>query len=544
MYGKYGKTLSNGAYVLTDGSSVHQAYEVWYGTKLDITSFTTEFTFQNGAVGGVPGNGMTFVIYNGDSTTNPGNGGGLNNEGDANGLGYFCYTNCPNTSQYQERYYKSVAIKFDMSSQNGANYPGAKPEATGLYLNGGPGIDNGAIPENSLVPTGINMYLGDLMKADVVYDGSILTMVLTDTVTGASTRYSWPVDIPAVTGANTAYVGMTAGNTRPVTSLATEQTFNSWVWYHGYAQQLAAPTFSVASGQYTGTQTVSINGPAGATIYYTTNGQPPTAASNVYSSPLKISATEDVQAVAIESNFRDSSVANAYYQIGTGTYPIDFSGGFSGYTGILNILGAASLNGSALQLTDETKQREVSAVWNVAPVSISSFTTEFTLKFPAAQSHAAAGTVFTIQNFLPPADDASSTVVTGGPYTLGGSSGISSPLYFGYYGIKESVGIKFDLSNNSTSVLTNGADPSASSVAITDVNLSSGDPIAVQLSYSGTTLAMSITDSVTMANYTHNFTVDIPSVVGANSAYVGFTASTGFPGDYAQQEITSWTYQN
>jgi hypothetical protein len=64
--------------------------------------------------------------------------------------------------------------------------------------------------------------------------------------------------------------------------------------------------------------------------------------------------------------------------------------------------------------------------------------------------------------------------------------------------------------------------------------------MAVQMVYNGTTLTMTLTDTVTNAAATEVFTVNIPSVVGSDTAYVGFTGSTG--GETATQNVLSWTY--
>ena len=43
------------------------------------------------------------------------------------------------------------------------------------------------------------------------YDGTTLTVVLTDTVTGATATQSYTVNIPSVVGNTVAYAGFTAG---------------------------------------------------------------------------------------------------------------------------------------------------------------------------------------------------------------------------------------------------------------------------------------------------------------------------------------------
>jgi hypothetical protein len=74
----------------------------------------------------------------------------------------------------------------------------------------------------------------------------------------------------------------------------------------------------------------------------------------------------------------------------------------------------------------------------------------------------------------------------------------------------------------------------------TGINLHSGDVMAVHIVYDGTTLTMTITDTVTAATYTTSWTVNIPSIVGASTAYVGFTGGTG--GLVATQNVLTWTY--
>ena len=86
------------------------------------------------------------------------------------------------------------------------------------------------------------------------------------------------------------------------------------------SSQVATPTFNPAAGTYSTTQNVTISTPtSGATIRYTTNGTDPTSTTGtVYSSPVAISATTTLKAIAYQSGSSDSSIATAAYTISAG----------------------------------------------------------------------------------------------------------------------------------------------------------------------------------------------------------------------------------
>ena len=85
---------------------------------------------------------------------------------------------------------------------------------------------------------------------------------------------------------------------------------------NGGMESVATPTFSPEAGTYTTTQNVTIScTTSGATIYYTTDGTTPTTSSSVYSSPIAISETTTVKAMAAKSGMTNSSVATATYTI-------------------------------------------------------------------------------------------------------------------------------------------------------------------------------------------------------------------------------------
>jgi N-acetylneuraminic acid mutarotase len=97
-------------------------------------------------------------------------------------------------------------------------------------------------------------------------------------------------------------------------------SLNDFWKYQPYANA-ATPTFGVATGTYTTTQSVTISdATAGAIIYYTTNGTAPTTSSIRYTDAITISSTETLTAIAVATNYTASAVATATY-----TIPPDFS---------------------------------------------------------------------------------------------------------------------------------------------------------------------------------------------------------------------------
>ncbi len=84
----------------------------------------------------------------------------------------------------------------------------------------------------------------------------------------------------------------------------------------GGQQTVATPTFSPAAGTYYEAQNVTIGCTTdGATIHYTLDGNDPTTSSATYSSPIAISQTTTVKAMAVKSGMNNSSIASATYTI-------------------------------------------------------------------------------------------------------------------------------------------------------------------------------------------------------------------------------------
>ncbi|MBR6321186.1 MAG: chitobiase/beta-hexosaminidase C-terminal domain-containing protein [Prevotella sp.] len=93
------------------------------------------------------------------------------------------------------------------------------------------------------------------------------------------------------------------------------------------------PSFSPVAGAVASGTKVSISSIDGATIYYTTDGNNPSASSNVYSNPIEITSATTIKAYATKSGYNDSEVATAAYTIkqSISGYTIDFENDLEDY---------------------------------------------------------------------------------------------------------------------------------------------------------------------------------------------------------------------
>jgi hypothetical protein len=207
-------------------------------------------------------------------------------------------------------------------------------------------------------------------------------------------------------------------------------------------------------------------------------------------------------------------------------YPVAFDNGNFFFNG------GAGIPGTALHLTDGG-QNQASSAYYVNEVGIDSFTTDFDVQITNATSGTQAdGFTFVLQN--------------GNHQAVGASGG-----GLGYGGVPNSVAIQFELFNgsgsgtNSTGVYQNGAVTPAApkNLSVAGVHLGGGSVVHVHITYDGTTLAWSV-GAVQNTQSPHidtdQITINIPQIIGSNTAYVGFTA--GSSDSTATQKILDWTF--
>jgi len=334
------------------------------------------------------------------------------------------------------------------------------------------------------------------------------------TPTPSSTEFSGPISIS--TGTTLKTIASAPGYLQSSVSSAV----------FTFSTQAAPVTCSPAGGTYGSAQTVTLSdADTSAKIYYTTDGSTPSASSTLYTGPIQVTVSKTIKAIAIDPALQNSNITTAAYIIQVGGNTINFGSGFSTTAGLQFNGSAVASNDTRLQLTDGGLNEAGSVFWN-APINIQAFTTTFQFQISNAQAN---GFTFTIQNNAPTA--------------LGGSaSGL------GYGGIPKSAAVKFNFydyngeGNDSTGFYTNGQAPVLPTVDISPsgIRLASGDSIVATVSYTGLTLNLKLLDLLTNKTFTYSQAMNIPTIVGANTAYVGFTGGTG--GLSSSQKLISWTY--
>ena len=230
-----------------------------------------------------------------------------------------------------------------------------------------------------------------------------------------------------------------------------------------------------------------------------------------------------------------------------GKLSLAVEGGFSGFSS-MQLNGGATVANNVLTLTDGNGGEAQSAFTQTAQPIGNFFTLSFVYKdVAAAAGNNADGTTFCIQND------------PNGANALGAAGGA-----FGYQGIYNSAAVDFNVYNGhvapgtqlsynfsgGTSNPNGGTAPLGPPyISTLPANLTSGDPILVQLVYNynasaGTgSLSETLTDQTIPAN-TFSTTFALPTslqnVLGGATGYVGFTAGTG--GDASTQTISNFLF--
>jgi hypothetical protein len=153
--------------------NILQAGSAFYNVPQNINSFTAVFNYHaSNTGGGDTADGMVFVLQNQGPTALGANGGNLGYVGISNATG----------------------VAFNLLA-NGAT-PGTGYAPTSVPYN-----YQSVAPVNMLNPLTITL----------TYNGSILSEMIHDNVSGANFNTAYTVNLPAAVGGSTAYVGFTGG---------------------------------------------------------------------------------------------------------------------------------------------------------------------------------------------------------------------------------------------------------------------------------------------------------------------------------------------
>ncbi|MGA3006409.1 MAG: chitobiase/beta-hexosaminidase C-terminal domain-containing protein, partial [Opitutaceae bacterium] len=187
------------------------------------------------------------------------------------------------------------------------------------------------------------------------------SVTITSSTGGASINYTTDGSTPTETHGTAYTTPVSIGSTATLKAIAYETGFtDSSVGSATYTINIpvaSTPTFSPVAGTYTAAQSVTISTTTGgATIRYTTDGSTPTeTAGTVYSSPVTVSSTETLKAIAYESGFTDSSVGSAGYTInipGVASTPT-FSPVGGSYTSAQSVTITSSTGGASIAYTTD-----------------------------------------------------------------------------------------------------------------------------------------------------------------------------------------------
>ena len=177
--------------------------------------------------------------------------------------------------------------------------------------------------------------------------------------------------------------------------------------------------------------------------------------------------------------------------------------------------------GSAIELTNNLNF-EASSWFDNAVYSISEFTASFDYVATAA-SNPADGMAFILQD-----SSAGVHALGGHGRSLGYGGPDSNQSADSVTAIAPSAAIELNLYapyGQGTAFATDGGTGNYGPTG--NVAFASGDQIQAVISYNGSVLSETLTDLVTGATYSANYTVDLASVLGSDTAHVGFSAATG-----------------
>ncbi|MGB6687870.1 MAG: chitobiase/beta-hexosaminidase C-terminal domain-containing protein [Terracidiphilus sp.] len=143
-------------------------------------------------------------------------------------------------------------------------------------------------------------------------------VTITSATPGAAVYYT--TNGTAATQSSPQYSGpITVSSTQTISAIAASSGYSASAPVNAtytITPPAATPVFTPAPGTFVSSQLVAVSDATpGAIVYYTTNGTAPTTASTQYTSPITVSATETIIAMAAAPGYSASPAASATYTI-------------------------------------------------------------------------------------------------------------------------------------------------------------------------------------------------------------------------------------
>jgi hypothetical protein len=382
--------------------------------------------------------------------------------------------------------------------------------------------------------------------SDGSYNSTISSLVYAITNTAANWNGSSPMFIPVqavawdITPANCQTI-VSSLNTSEYIVVRPDQLFLLYQESIGKGKGGAAP--------YVTTPPASQSVTAGADVTFSAvaSGNAPLSyqwlknGTNLPGATTSTYARSDVQ-LSDEGNYQVvvtnlyGSITSSVAVLNFGYQPLGFNGSGVNWTVSDNGFypySAPVVTGNVLTLTDGAGG-ENRSIFSDIPQYIGAFKASFV--YQAGGNKAADGATFCIQN-----DPRGPSALGGGGGSLGiGSSTPISPsieLELNLFtGNSQKVGYLLE-----TNGLTGANGGNGNYLAPGNVQINSGDPVAITLNYANPQMTLTFTDAVAQTSFTTNLVVgNLTQLLGTNAAFVGFTAADG--GSTAVQTISNFSF--
>ncbi len=195
----------------------------------------------------------------------------------------------------------------------------------------------------------------------------------------------------------------------------------------------ATPTFGPAAGGFTASQSVTLSSlTSGASIRYTTDGSAPSPTSGtLYSSPIPVSVTTTIKAIAYLSGWSDSAVVSGTYTLTAG--PPAFSPAAGTYTSGQVVTLSSTTPGAIMRYTvNGTAPTAMSGTPYTGGIAVDANTTVKAIAFMSGWSDSAvtsAAYIITGSVVAPAISPAAGTYTSGQSVTLSTSTSGASIRY-------------------------------------------------------------------------------------------------------------------